>query len=417
MLAPSTHRARQCRRLLARVALAAIAPLLAGCDEWDPLQRPAQQACQEFAAAQQLYVQSRWRDDQAAALRENRDQLVRKLRQVIDLSENTPLFWSKLGDVRLELGPDAYSVAHEDFLRAKALSRYWIPADLGLARYEMFAGNPANAEGYLADAEKSLATLRKLAGELNRRDAARAHRGAAPDPALPIAEQFRLFVTWLDWNERWQPENPVAVELGPGSDVGQSVVTALERRLHARIEYQRAELMIVGRRPGVDVIARLDRALAWDPDFTTATIEKACQLRRNGQLDEAESLLEPYVRARGNPPFARSGRLVYELAMLYAARYAREGGEKWFDAATDYFLRLLSDELNPRHATGLYGYALHVREGGRRARRPDFLEAAVKYLDQARQLDPALPNVDEERAQTVRLLDELTESRHEKPRA
>lgn len=365
---------------------------------------------QEFVAARELYQASRERDDQGAELRANREELIRKLWQVTHLEPNVCLYHSRLGEARLDLGPDAYSHAHTDLLKSTRLCKFWVPGWLGLARYEMLTGNYENAEQYLGDAEDALTEFHEFArdsgadGKSRRQSMYQPANDERPTPQLSKGEMVRELTSWLTENEAWEQENPLVLSLSGGdSPQNSKQLSALERRLRARIEYLRAANMIFARRPAEDIVAQLDKSLEWDSNFNSAVIEKAVQFRALSEFDKAESLLEPFVRP-GSRPLGRSATLLCEMASIYAARYANGGGEDWYDRATNCFTNLLARGVSPRHARGLYAYGLHVREGAVRTNNPAWFRKALEYIDMAMDLDPNLPGIRQERARTAELV-------------
>lgn len=412
------------RRAIGRAAVILATASLGACSDPRPPrpeieQRPSTTANRAFHEAQVLYAASRWRDDRGPALRASRDELIRKLVQVIHLAPDCPLFYSKLGDVRLELGPEAYSLAHEDYRASLQACRNWAPGHLGLARHALLAGRDvAAAEEHLRDAEKALRAVAEWAAwdDTPRRDGSGATRDAdADDPRLSPAEASALMACWLEWNELWYPENPPLFggeSLGAGGRAGPGAradglparaAGKIERRLRARIEYIRAEVMLTAGRSAADVVAQLDRSLRWDADFVTATMEKARQYRRLEQFAEAESLLEPFMReaasGHGTPgafSFARNGRMLFEYATLHAQRYLASRDPRFFDEANDHFATLLN-EVSLYNAEAWLSYATLLRVAGADHGRREILQDAQKYAERAAALDPQLPGLATER--------------------
>ena len=385
---------------------ASMAGLMAGCTQDYTVVRISNNGIAEFQKAQEVYVKSRGIDERGLAHESSMRDVVRLLRAAIDNDPNCVLFHSRLAEVLLELEPggDNYSVANQEYNEALRLCCDWVPAHIGLSARatrlsHRYAGNYEEAEDHLEDAEESLEHLmermkaqRRAMQEVSPEGGfGLAGSSSSEGPELDEKDQLSLLAGWLINNEFWQGENPLGTTGQPGapSPAG-ALVEFVERRLRARIEYQRAEIMIVAGKPADVVIEQLNLALQWDPNFNTARLELAAQVRKGGNLEAQESLLHPFMQAAAPAYIRNNGRICYEVASLYAEMYRVHRSDEAFNAASKQLSRLV-DEINPAHSAGLLIYANLLYQAGAANRLRAFLVDAQECLDRAEMIDPGLP--------------------------
>lgn len=353
----------------------------------------------QYAEAQRLYIQSRSKYEQGERQRQSMDQVARNLKGAIHNDQDCPLFYSRLGDVQLELG--APSEAFTNLEESVRLYKDWIPGWLGLATWATEqmgseGGKRAYAEARLADAKNALNALFDKVekagagtqeslmpgGNLMARSEQKKKR---EDPTRSETEQLNMILSWLIANEQWLVENPAIAFMADGMMMTGSINDKLNRRLRARIEYQYAEIAIAAKDPADRVIDLLDEALRWDENLVTARLEKAAQLRKMGRYQMAESLLEPYLKDTSNPVYKNNGRLWFEAAANYTDWYvASSGGADVFDKAQIAFNRLF--DINENQAEAWLRYAHLLYHGGTRVKDPQHLQNAQKCVKNFREL-------------------------------
>ena len=384
--------------LLGVAALVFSAVGLGGCKTDPPPARSnltlvSQNGTELYRKARQHHAYIRVRDLQGKSLGTEMAKVLRWLDGAITNDPKCPLFHSKLAEMQVTTGQLDRAAKH--FETSRQLHQDWVPAWTGLAEIALRKGQFDSAYSYLDSAAKAMEALKRGGSQPGATPGANpggdmmavmglnvpgGSGNASDDPRLSLADANRMLINWLQESEAWTIENPnLLISSGAG---GMAVPQGrLFRRVRARIDYQRAMVDLARGAKAGDVIAAMDKILAWDPDFFSAKVEKAVQLRKLKRYREAERLLRPYMDSK-DPTLANNGRLLLEMASIYTDWYAQTHDTETADLADGFFDKL--HKLNPDHATGYIKRAELYLDAGSTLKRADTLDTALSCLKKAR---------------------------------
>jgi tetratricopeptide (TPR) repeat protein len=352
-----------------------------------------------YKTAQDLYWQSRARDDRGQALLDSMDAVAKDLRAAKTNDPNCPLMYSKLGEVYLECGQG--DLAKNEFERSLDYCEDWVPGWIGLAQWaiQRIPLDPLKideATHYLIRADQAVANIQQRYNEIPE-DQRKSWKGLGK---LGLGEDVGAEGIPSDRMRVGLVFDFLAANEYPALQTGGTVLP----RMRAKIWYQHALMAEARGEPAETVIQLCLKSHRFDPNYPPALILRSEQHVKLKQYFEAENILLPLMEAE--PIYQNSAQIWYELAQIYSAWCVSQLAEEPCFEAEKAYVKL--HDLNEQHVEGWIGRGrLNYIVGSKRGNL-QVLQNAQVFANNALEFNPNDPEAGKLRELIDEAISELT---------